>query len=1054
MTSRIRILVLLLFVLSGFTSLVYQAIWIRLISLAVGSTSASMGLVLSIFFSGLAAGSYLCGQMSGRIKKPLLVYGILESLIGLYSILLVKALLGFHHLMVFVYPDGSLNAVSHAVKFFLVFAMLIAPTLCMGASLPLLIRLFTTGNAAIGKSVSLLYGINTIGAVLGAFAAGFWLIPAVGVEYANHVSAFLNVCILGICLWTQRTRNEEFTLKTEIPSAADKTAARAESSRGLEKALLLATGLSGFSSIVAEVVWNKYLGIFMGTNLFGLSLILSLFLLGIAVGSFLLSRVIDRLHDPIRFLIWLLISAIVATFVSTVLLSSLPILANLVAHYVPVLSLLVVKSILTGLLLFLPTVFFGALFPLTISVLTRKSSRASASTGRVYAINTIGAVLGSYLAGIVLIPWLGSAFTLKIALLVLSFAALLVLIASGARGRRRFVPAGLLAAIAISIVLFEGIQFRNIVRSAYRQSLPKETDLAELLKLFSSEHEEFQLIVEGQTAVISLSHDQNDGENYRRYYRLKTNGLNESIYNREQLDVLPKYEALLGLLPYTLVRDPQNAFIVGYGGGYSVDFLTSTDLKKVFVAELERGILQAADYVYQGKNPILGRKNLDLRIEDARFILTAGTNAPFDIIASQPSHSWLSGVANLFTKEFFELVKSRLKPAGVFSQWLNLYNMSPEVLKSILRTFYTTFPHGAVFTNLHDEELILIGSKEPIQFNVQKVNAVLRNPKIANQVSAIPLRNAYDLLSQMSFGREQALQFSASAPINSDRNAFAEVYQSKLFYRTDDRASIKSFIDSQFKADYSAIAPDGFLNRPENLFGILDALGSTSSYHKINVLLDSRREQIIREAPARLAMAFFQQERYASAYDALTKEKSGIKTEADVALALSTLLYLNRVEEAARVLKAHSSVTNGESLCLRLTAYELAGEPARSAEIAARLERDPAKGIAACGPTGHLHLGSYYFRRGKKQKALAHLEAYYAVHPQSIENLEMLIASLIEVGQKDRARSFIDVYPGVLSSERERIEALENYYRARGAIADADALAARVAHLRRPGAEN
>ena len=258
-------------------------------------------------------------------------------------------------------------------------------------------------------------------------------------------------------------------------------------------------------------------------------------------------------------------------------------------------------------------------------------------------------------------------------------------------------------------------------------------------------------------------------------------------------------------MPYLFVRDPKSAFVVGYGGGCTADYLTRTRLKRVDVVELEAGVLAAANRVYHGKNPILARLNLNLRIEDARFVLSA-SREKYDIIVSQPSHSWLSGVANLFTQEFFEIVRSHLSDKGVFSQWLNLYNIDHESLKSILRTFYTTFPYGSVYTDRGDNQMIMIGSTRPLVLNLQKLTLLTQNEVLRAQLAYVPFSTPYDVLSNFSMGRTQVMQLVAKASLNTDDNAFAEVRQSSFFYRPEnDATNAEKFLSENFSGDFSDV---------------------------------------------------------------------------------------------------------------------------------------------------------------------------------------------------------------------------------------------------------
>lgn len=1030
---------MLLFVLSGFTSLVYQAVWIRMLSLSVGSTSASMSIVLSIFFFGLAAGSYFFARWAERIRKPLLVYGYLEGAIGVLAVIVLFALLNFQKIFVVIYPQGSLPLWSHVLKFALVFLILILPTFFMGATLPLLIRLFTnvplTQKLGRGQLISLLYGVNTVGAVLGAFASGFVLYPRVGIDGANYLAALGNLLICVAAIVVQRRWDSALTLEPSMangkPDAPAEEVASAAGKTPAPWLLMGATFVTGFCSISIEVIWSKYLGIFLGTNIYGLSLILCIFLMGLSTGSLLLTWLLGYVRNLNALFAWLMAGVVGSTAVSILFLGILPIVANVLAYYTGgTVSFITIKSLLCFATLLTPTIFFGALLPLTIELLTSSRADAARSTGYVYSANTVGGILGSCLTGLVFIPRLGSAATVHIALGLLLLVAILVSVRLLVSRRAKILAVASFILLGGVAERYARLDFENIIRSAYQQALPPGMELSQLLAVFSRSEEEFKMVYEGETAVISLSNDADDGPDFHEYLRLKTNGLNESIYSLKNPNALPKYEALLGLLPYTLVRDPQNAFIVGYGGGYSPLFFDSTDLKHVLVAEIEKGILEAAAFAHDGEMPFRDSQMIDIRLEDARFLLAAGTGAPYDIIASQPSHSWLSGVANLFTIEFFELVRSRLKPHGVFSQWLNLYNMDTAVLNSILKTFFTAFPHGAVFSNLHDDELILIGSLSPVEFNVKKVEQIFKSPAIANKVSGIPLQRAADLISHLVVTREEAMKFAAEAPMNSDKNAFAEIAQSNLFYG-EPRDSVKSYLDNAFRGSYASVLPAKEAASPQFTAELMEALFDFTSLNKMNTYV-ARFDEAWRKDPSSartLARYYFQLERYQTVIDLLR----ALGKDGEPALEASALLTLGRLSEAEKVLRGYPRTSYP---CQRVILGALQGKPDRA--LAATLASDATDG--ECDGQADRILGEHYVATGEYEKAWALLQPYQEDFPSSPRALELLLGVTLHLGFKEYQQYYAGLLPRAVEDERARLIGLVAWLRSLGHDSDADAI--------------
>ncbi len=1020
-----------LFFVSGLTSLVYETLWVRVLSLGVGSTSTAMSIVLSIFFAGLSLGSWGAGKFIHRISRPVLCYGILEGIIGLYSLVLLPILFQFHSVLSYLPLTGSFSWLGTILKFVVVLLLLVVPTTLMGASLPILIRIFVKSSENLGKRISLLYGVNTLGAVAGAFLSGFVLIPALGIVLSNTFSAILNIGVLVAAFFLQKTAPQ--TESAESPT----TETVASGGSQFQKVLPWVAFSTGFSALAAEVVWNKYLGIFLGSNVFGLSLILSLFLLGIALGSLALSLFIERVKNK-EFVFQILLAVCLLSILSTTLLLNVaPIIANVISYYFPRFDLFLVKACLAAIILFPPGTILGALLPLAIRLKIEKVQDSPAVAGRLYAVNTIGSILGSCAAGLILIPYLGSSGAILTTMIVLFLVSAAV---AFSRLENRKTAIGIHLVLLLIIPFASAVRFENIIKSAYLQHAAPGLSFSEAMRYFARDYEEFQLIVEGKTGIISLSHDPQDGTNYRDYLRLKTNGLNESIYDTNNLEALPKYEALLGFLPLSFARNPQNAFVVGYGGGYTVDFLTSTNMDEVFVAELEEGIIKAADYVYKGKNPFLSRKNLNLQIEDARFVLASRKHGPFDIIVSQPSHSWLAGVANLFTEEFFLTVRDNLSQEGVFSQWLNLYNMNAEVLKSILHTFYSVFPHGYVFTGADDQELIMIGSKSPLQFNMDKLEAMAANPKYQRQLVLVPIANAYDILAQYALSRDEVLKLTTGARKNTDRNAFAEVTQSRLFY-TERNLFPSRFLLEAYSGDYSTLVKEK--ETADFYRGLLRSLEKDQQRSfKVLPVLDRYRKVAAGADNFELAYQSYQMERYATSLEILSS--MGI-TQPVFHLLLSNYLTLGEGQKATDLWNRYPQFQKGAAFCFAVELGALNGTGEKQA--VRQLESQYDENMKRCGAYLNKALGLHYLRNSNPKRAIEFLEAYYSSAPNDVEPYRALLASYILAGEKENAKNFFDALDATVNREKKRLEDLASFYERKGFVKDAEALKARAATL-------
>ena len=1037
---------LFLFALSGLSSLVYESLWVRILSLGVGSTTAALSIVLSIFFTGLALGSFVAGRVASRLTNPLRVYAWLEGGIGLFALAIVYPLVHFQTLMALFHLSAAVSPLFiTAIKFGLVFGLLILPTLAMGASFPILTSYLRPQPG--DKILEHLYGANTIGAVAGAFSTSFFLLPHLGVQGANAFAALLNLAIFA-------TAYRFSGAQSPMPLKETQSLGSTQTLQPLSRwswLVLIVGAAAGFASISAEIVWNKYLGIFFGTNIYGLGLILTIFLSGIALGALVLARWIHRFPNRTHLLVGILVAAILSMFVSSRLLNFAPIVANVLAFYLsPAISLFVIKCALVALILFPPTAFFGAMFPLMIRVAAdEQQERLAQITGLGYAFNTLGAVLASSFVEIYGIPHWGSAIVLKLCFFLLGGGAVALLVLNPRRDLSLSIARPLalcVGAVAVSLGLGT-FNFRNIIKSAYVQNLDTKDSFANVVKRYANDFEDFQLIVEGETAVISLSYDPSDGTDYRNYLRLKSNGLNESLYRRDNPRLLPKYEALLGFLPYLFVRNPQTAFVVGYGGGCTTDFLTRSNLRKVDVVELEKGVVEAAKFAYQGENPILKRSNLNLRVEDARYVLASQREARYDIIVSQPSHSWLSGVANLFTQDFFEIVRDRLTEKGVFSQWLNLYNMNQETLKSILLTFYTVFPYGSVYTDLGESQMIMVGSKKPLVLNLQKLSLLTQNSVLKEELVFVPFAQPSDFLTNFSLGRTQVMALTQNAPINTDNNAFAEVHQSKLFYSAASaETDVQQFLSRSFTGDYSDILEAGDAQNLSTQLSLLKSLHQLRKFDKFFVLAErlekTAQSKTNEDSDNSLLQSYLMAERYVSAESEAQKQLKRRAGKDALFLSMRALLGLEKYDEMLKLGRSRASLRTDITGCYEAFAkvhasphWALGSEATKILALSKSLE-------TSCGIFYQKLRAEIEVERNLYDDAATHLASYLQVFPSDAAALRTMLKI-----QVHKPGAVSHDYFGSALSEQTRHERLAAFYESQNHLSDAKILREKAAWL-------
>ncbi|MEM7310744.1 MAG: fused MFS/spermidine synthase [Planctomycetota bacterium] len=739
----------LLLICSGAAALTYQVAWVRLLSLSVGSTSEAVATVLAAFFFGLGAGSLLAGKLVRGDERDLGVYVGLELILGASGMALYWVLLNLNRLVV----QAPLLGGSELARFGLAFVLLSVPTVAMGATFPVLAAVFVRRREELGVRIGQLYSLNTVGGVAGAVLSGFVLIPRFGLGGAVHAAVLLNV-LAGAAAYLARPR-----LRLAAPEVREGAEAP-DAGGGARGAALAVLALTGFVSIAAEVGWTRALSIFTGTTVFGFSAILAVFLTGIALGSWVMKARLARVREPRLALavgLVLLGAALLATRSGLALVPDVYRWANGLE-----VSGAARNAIRYGVVfaLLLPSTFlFGALYPLSLRVYCGGVEQVGQRVGRAYAVNTFASIAGSLCAGFWLIPAGGTdGVLLGLALAVLAAPVLLFAVPRTVGfASRVLAPA---AALAAAAAFLPGLDFEALIRSVEyrRDAVEGEQQTAELLYLG-----------EGKNGVVSaVTYD-------GRVAVIQNNGLQEALIDLENPRFGSVVEGLLGLLPYFLHPAPQSAFVVGFGGGTTVHTLSFTDLASIRVVELERKVVDAVRRVHLGELEVLDDARIELSFNDARNTLLLEQRS-YDLIVSQPSHPWLAGAGNLFTREFFGIVRSRLNEGGIFCQWVNLFRMDELTLRSIVATFYHVFPHGFVGMNAATGDLFLLGSDAaPLLRHERVAGAIDASPDLRRFLWLHDLRQPGDLLWFFYTSRRGALALAGDATLNTDENLLSEV---------------------------------------------------------------------------------------------------------------------------------------------------------------------------------------------------------------------------------------------------------------------------------------
>lgn len=784
--------------LSGIASLTYQVVWVRLLGLSMGSTSASISTVLAAFFLGLALGSYLAEKITRNRIDNLNVYIILELIIGLSGLLLLPVLL---NLDAYIAAVPALSG-SIAMKFVLTIVLLIIPTMCMGATFPVMASILIRRNNEVGVRVSQLYSLNTAGAVLGAALAGFVFVPNWGLDGAIYIAFMINICIVAMALYLNNRIKLEAIEVAETTSSNndDLETIYTDSKNNIEDAPLRSRALivlfaTGLVAIATEVGWTKYLSIFTGTTIYGFAAILTIFLMGIAIGSWVIKSYLTRMQQPQLWMsigLVLLGGTLLLTRASLVWIPSLYDSINHIETASWVMQAL--KYVVVFVLLFPATFLFGALFPLNLKLYCGNLQGVRARIGKAYAVNTMASIFGSLIAGFWIIPEYGT----DILLTFMAFILLIVPIA--------FIPVinshiSRVAVTAMAVLLISSNWF--LPRLSYDELI---SSVQFDYQAYAGEKPEYLFLKEGKAGVISMVTF--DG----KIATLQNNGLNESILDMKDENNLLLVESFLGLVPYMLHNDPKSAFVVGFGGGVTTKALTLTSLESIRVVELEPAVVEAGRSIVKGEIPALKDPRVRLDFNDARNTLLV-EKTKYDIIASQPSHPWLARASNVFSQDFFTLVKSRLNKDGIYAQWVSLFQMDATTLKSIMKGFYQVFPQGMTFANLDSGDFIMLGSSSPMIFDFDKINQHLKQEKIQAVMKNNGINNAKDLMLYFALSRNQALLAAADIPANTDLNILSEVRLSRNIRIQPDNENPYKFLWSQYSFDVKSHFLDDYKER-------------------------------------------------------------------------------------------------------------------------------------------------------------------------------------------------------------------------------------------------
>ena len=751
----------LLFIGSGAAALIYEIVWFQLLSLIIGSSAVSMGVLLGTFMGGMCLGSLLLPKYISRYQHPLRVYAMLEGAIAVFGLLVLWLLpyVGGLYFKIAVHGMSGL-----LVRGLFCAICLLPPTLLMGATLPAIARWVETTKEGVSW-LGFFYGGNIAGAVFGCLVAGFYLLRVHDMAYATYVAVAIDIAVVLASLALAKAT--AYTPAEEDPSQA--TAKPWSIPRGTWP-IYLTLGLSGATALASEAVWTRMLSLLLGATTYTFSLILASFLGGLGIGSSVGSMMGRQLKNPKTALgvcqLLLTLAIAWAAYTPTRELPYWPITPGMSGNPNHQFQIDLARS----LWVVLPAaLLWGASFPLALASVGHNEKDAGRLVGTLYAANTSGAIIGALFGRRLVIAWLGTQNANRILIATAAISAAIALAPSMAQETQKLVVttrglAGAATAALLAVLLIPQVPPVPPLLVGYGRWF---------VNRLSNEHD-FIYMGEGMVSSVAVSKLSNGVLNYHNAGKVQASSEPQDMRLQRMLGHLTT------LLPNTGASiNKQNVLVIGCGAGVTAGAVSiSPALEHETIAEIEKLVPEVVSKYFGEHNyNVVTNPKVKVEIDDARhFILT--TDQKFDAVTSDPLDPWVKGAATLYTQEFFEVVKSKLKPGGVVTLFVQLYESNTDAVKSEVATFMKAFPNGVVFGNTNNGagyDLVLVGqqSDAPIKIDVNAIEQRLASPEyaqVAQSLREIGFNSATELFSTFAGNEAMLRPWLADAQINKDRN--------------------------------------------------------------------------------------------------------------------------------------------------------------------------------------------------------------------------------------------------------------------------------------------
>ena len=760
----IKLIVWLIFICSGASGLIYQVIWMRQLTLVFGSTVFATSTVLTAFMGGLALGSFYFGRkIDESTQSPLRTYALLEAGIGAFCLVwpLILSVLGALYVLIHRNITSEFYTLS-LIRFILTFAVILIPSTLMGGTLPVLTRFFVKRLEQLGTNIGVLYALNTFGAVIGTVAAGFFLLEAFGIRWTLGVGIAINFAVAAIALvLVPRVSETEDVSGQQENLVEDNEISLSTNTENREPMAdshlaLWAIGISGFCALAYEVLWTRIMVFFLGSTTYAFATMLAAFLFGIALGSIVFARWVDRIKQPVA--VFGIVQLGIGLF-ALILMPAFEELFGLTSTF---------QSTFGGsrfwaffscfLVMCLPTFLMGASFPLVTKIYTGSERQLGRSIGNVYAVNTVGSILGAFCAGFILIPLLGIRPSIVLTVALNTGIGCLLVLKSG---QRTETVTSLLQGISIgvpilnaglAVILLLTLNQPLFLKSAiFKTQRPGDT-----LVDYNEEVDATVTTLKDDEAVYRLYVDTNQAADASRW---------DSPSHR-----------VIAHLPLLLHPRPKRALVVGFGMGLTSYSITQHGVK-VDAIELSKGVISAAQKHFTHVNGNVFESPLfNYKINDGRNHILM-TRTKYDMISTGIIHPLVSaGSSNIYTADFYRLCRRILSEDGIMCQWVPLHRLPEEHYKMIVRTFIEVFPHTTLWYKYTPDFVILIGTPEPLRINYKNFISRAKIASISEGLAADDL-DGMSLLDSFMMGPETVRKYVGTGPVHTDNRPRLEFFR-------------------------------------------------------------------------------------------------------------------------------------------------------------------------------------------------------------------------------------------------------------------------------------